>query len=71
MQSTDKECGLSQKEQPWNLGWVVSMGWVVSGADERKDYFGEGAGISRNCIVAHCLAFYFRIMVPVGVPFRC
>lgn len=43
MQSTDKECGLSQKEQPWNLGWVVSMGWVVSGADERKDYFGEGS----------------------------
>ena len=47
------------------------MGWVVSGANEWKDYsnsFGEGAGIYRNCIMSHFLAFYFRtVSAPVGI----
>ena len=37
------------------------MGWVISQANEWEDYsnyFGEGAGISRNWATAHFLTFY-------------
>ena len=37
------------------------MGWIISSANEWKgysNYFGDGAGISRNWATTHFLAFY-------------
>ena len=45
------------------------MGWVISLANEWKDYsnyFGEGVGISRNWATAHFLAFYVMALVRVS-----
>ena len=55
------ECALLQREvQPRKLVWLVFIGWVISYANEWKDYsnyFWEGAEISRIWATAHAFVF--------------
>ena len=46
--------------QPWNLVWLVFIGWVISYANKWEDYsnyFGEGVEISRIWATTHSLVF--------------
>ena len=48
-------------KRPWNMAWLVFMGWVTSQANEWKDYFnyfGKGEEISRHWAAAHFSAFH-------------
>ena len=43
------------------MAWLVFIGWEISWANEWEDYsnyFGEGAGISRNWATTHFLTSY-------------
>ena len=42
------------------MAWLFFMGWIISQAEweDYSNYFGEGAGISRNWATAHFLNFY-------------
>ena len=47
--------------QPWNVAWLVFIGWVISYANEWEDYsnyFGERVEISRVWGTAHSLVFW-------------
>ena len=46
--------------QPWNVVWLVFIGWIISYANEWEDYsnyFWEGVEISRIWATAHSLVF--------------
>ena len=68
-------CHLRRRKQPWNMGWLVFMHWVISQANEWENYsnhFREGLRISRNWPTSQFLFLMVglrTVMVLVGVSF--
>ena len=64
-----------RQEWPWNIAWLVFMGWVIWKVNDWEDYsnyFGEGVEISRNWATTHFSVFMVdlrTVTAPVGVLF--
>ena len=64
-----------RQEWPWNIAWLVFMGWVIWKINDWEDYsnyFGEGVEISRNWATTHFSVFMVdlrTVTAPVGVLF--